>query len=104
MVRQRMRSPNRSVRQSAHLSLLVRAATLPTSALTIRSVMLMPRIQPELGQASSAKEPDPSQKMAVSAWKPEKRRMPSCMSKQNANLVARGGMDEQACLCSPSLA
>ena len=94
MVRQRSSTPNRTARQSAHRSLLVRAATLPTSALTISSVMLMPRITPELGQASSAKEPDPSQKSAVSAWKPEKRRMPSFMSKQKAKVVAKGGIEQ----------
>ena len=96
MVRQRSSTPNRTARQSAHRSLLVRAATLPTSALTISSVMLMPRITPELGQASSAKEPDPSQKSAVSAWKPEKRRMPSFMSKQKAKVVAKGGIEGRA--------
>ena len=50
--------------------------------------MLSPRSPSDWGQLSSEKEDEASQKMAVKAWKAEKSRMPSRISKQKAKVVA----------------
>ena len=50
--------------------------------------MLSPRSPSDWGQLSSEKEDEASQKTAVKAWKAEKSRMPSRISKQKAKVVA----------------
>ena len=89
IVRLSRRALKAAVRASAHFSLRRRTAVLPSTELSRRSTMLVPRSPSDRGQGSSANEEDASQKRAVKAWKTEKTKMPSRMSKQKAKVVAK---------------